>query len=75
MEFISIKNKKADINCCPQYLHKPLNMNKSVIEIGKPLSIRYEVGSCFGHEMVIGIEYLNKTAMRVETQNKIWIIS
>jgi len=75
VEFTSIKNKKANINCCHQYLHRPLNMSKSIIEVGKPLSILYEIGSSFGHEMVIGIEYLNKTAMRVETQNKIWIIS
>ena len=75
MEFTSIKNKKANINCCPQYLHKPLNMNKSVIEVGKPLSIIYEVGSCFGHEMVVNIEYLNKSAIKVETSNKIWTIS
>ena len=74
MEFISIKNKHANNNVCPQYLHKKIDANKSIIEIGKPLVIVFEKGSYFGHEEVVDISH-NKGFVMIETNNKIWIIS
>lgn len=77
MEITSIKNKHIHSNImdvCPQYLHKELDMTKSIIKIGKPLVIVFETGSYFGHEEVVDIGR-NAKDILIETINKIWIIS
>lgn len=74
MQIISITNKNTNNKVCPQYLHKELDMSKSIMLIGKPLMIVYKTGSHFGHENVINIERLQNEIIRIETTNKIWMI-
>ena len=76
MEITSIKNKHvhSNMDVCPQYLFKKLDMTKSLIKIGKPLVVVFETGSYFGHEEVVDIG-CNMKDIRIETINKIWIIS
>jgi len=76
MEITSIKNKHvhSNMDVCPQYLHKEIDMTKSIIKIGNPLVIVFETGSYFGHEEVVDIGR-NQTSIRIETTNKIWMIS
>lgn len=74
MEITSIRNRKANMDVCPQYLHKRIDINKSEITVGKGLRIIYETGFFFGHEKVISVEYLDDGVIRVETENKTWVI-
>lgn len=75
MKITSIINKNTKDNVCPQYINKKLDLNKSVILIGKPLMIVYKNGSYFNHENVISIERLEDGVIKIETTNKFWIIS
>jgi len=74
MQIISIKNKHANNEVCPQYLYKELDTNKTELIVGKPLLIIFKGGSFFSHENIINTECLNDKSIRVETTNKTWIL-
>jgi len=74
MKITSIKNKNTNIDVCSHYLHKELDMSKTVIIVNNPLLVVYEKGSFFNHEKVINVEHLENGSVKVETQNKIWVI-
>lgn len=74
MEITLIYNKHSKDESCKYYLNRKLNMDKTIIEIGKPLKIVYETGSFFTHEDVVDIEYPDEVTIRIETAKKIWIL-
>ena len=74
MEITLIKNIKTDTSVCHQYLHKKLDMNKTEIEVGKPLRFVYESGVFFGHENVIKMWYPHDDTIIIETTNKVWLL-
>jgi hypothetical protein len=74
MQIITIKNRTAGIDVCGYYLNKRINIDKSVIEIGKPLLIVYQDDSFFNHEKVINVQYQNDR-IEIDTTNKFWILA
>jgi hypothetical protein len=74
MEIAIIINKNTKQEVCPQYLHKKININKSIMQIGKDLRIVYESGSFFTHEKVIDVYFSDEYTIKVETTNKVWTI-
>ena len=72
LKLVNLINKNTKLEVCPQYNNWEIDVNKSIIEIGKQLKIVNLQGMFFTHyEIVRNIEYTYNT-MTVETSRKIW---
>lgn len=71
---ILIINKKTKDRVCNQYCYKPIDIQKSVIEIGKELFIVYKDYGRFKHETVEHIEDFEGCGLKITTTKKIWFI-
>lgn len=74
MQIATIYNKHSKDESCKYYLNRDINIEKCVIEIGKPLKVVYKTNSFFTHEDVVKVEYPDEVTIKIETTKKIWIL-
>jgi hypothetical protein len=74
-EIILVLNINTQTRVCEQYYYKSILLDKCVIESGSSLTIAYECGALFTHEIVKSVESFGENGLKITTTKKIWFIS
>ena len=75
MKITDIINKNTYESVCYYYLNKEIDLDKCIIEIGKPLKIVYLDGSHFTHEDVCSVRDVDDEIITIHTTKKVWTLS
>ncbi|WP_346961379.1 hypothetical protein [Clostridium sp.] len=69
-----ILNRSNKMRVCEQYYDKNILLDKCIIERGLDLTIVYENGASFTHEIVESVEGFEEYGLKITTTKKVWFI-